>query len=154
MTMTLFTDEWALIGTIDPDQVAVASPEVAVLSDEIDMSKSDQVAFVLLTGSLSAATTTLDFKIQQTDTAGGTYKDVTSAAAAQLTGSPSDDNKQVIIVVNQQDLDLANNYRYVKARVFAAGTGNVDYSVTAFGRAKKKPASDGDLGSVDEIVNP
>ena len=150
----LFTDEWAIVGTIDPDQGAVASPEAELLSDEIDMSDYDQVAFILSVGAISAAGGTLDFKIQQAATAGGTYKDVTNAAATQLTGSPSDNNKQVVIVVNQEDLDLDNNFRYVKARIFPGGSGNIDYSVLCLGRAKKGPASDGDLASVDEIVDP
>ncbi len=152
--MTLFTDEWAVIGAIDPDQVAVASPNTASLSDAVDMSDYDQVAFILSTGNFSAAASTLNFKVTQATTSGGTYKDVTSAAITQLTGSPTDDDKQAIIVVDQTALDMDNNYRFVKASVTpGGGAGNIDYSVVAVGRAKKRPASGSDLASVDEIVS-
>ncbi len=159
--MTLFTDEWALIGTIDPDQYAVASPNAATLGDAIDMSDYDQVAFILMTGNFArnvvtspiGAQPTLDFKIVQATTSAGTYKDVTSASATQLTASPTDDDKQAIIIVNQNDLDMDNNYRYVKPSVTLGGSGDVDFAIHAFGRAKHRPASDSDLSSVDEIVN-
>lgn len=149
----LFTDDWALIGTIDPDQHAVASPETALLSDAIDMSDYDQVAFVLATGNFSAAAGLLEFKVTQATTSAGTYKDVTGAAATDLTGSPSDDDKQVIVTVDQTALDIANDYRYVKASLKPRGSGNIDACVLCFGRAKKGPASGSDLASVDEIVS-
>jgi len=154
MSMTLFTDEWALISVIDPDENTVASPPgTAVTGDAIDMSDFDQVAFVLAVGNISAAGGTVDFKAEQATTSGGTYKDVTNAAATQLTGSPSDDDKQVIIIVNQEDLDMDNNFRYVRPSVLPAGTtaGTVDACVMCFGRAKHKPGTD--LTSVAEIVD-
>lgn len=153
MSMTLFTDEWALIATIDP-QTVVSSPSTETLSDEIDMTSYDQVAFVFNVGAMAAAGDTVNCKAVQAATAGGTYKDVTGAAATELTGSPSDANKQVIVIVDQTALDMDNNYRYVKGSVTTAGgtTGSA-ICVTAYGRAKHKPASDADLASVDEIVN-
>ena len=150
----LFTDDWALIGTIDPDQNAVASPHAELLSDEIDMSDFDQVAFVLASGNFSAAGGTLAFKAVQAATAGGTYKDVTSASATTMTGSPNQDDSQQIIIVKPTDLDMDNNYRYVKASLTVGGSGNIDACVMAFGRRKHGPASDGDLATVLQIVNP
>lgn len=153
MSMTLLTDEWALIGAIDPATV-VSSPATETLSDEIDMADYDRVAFVLSVGAMAGAADRIDFKVTQAATSGGTYKDVTNASATQLTGSPSDANKQLIIEVDQTALDMDNNYRYVKASVTTSGgtTGSA-ISLVAFGRAKMKAASGSDLSSVDEIVN-
>ena len=152
MSMNLFTDEWALLGAIDPATV-VSSPTTATLTDAIDMGSYDQVAFVFSVGAMAAITDTVDCKVVQATTSGGTYKDVTSAAATQLTGSPSDANKQVIIIVDQTNLDVDNSYRWVKGSVTtASGTTGSAISCVAFGRAKHKPGSDADLASLDEIV--
>ncbi len=147
MTMTRFTDEWALIGTIDPD-VNTAN---TYLTDAIDMAKYDRVAFVLMNGSLVAGGT-VAFKVTQATTSGGTYKDVTSAAITGLTGSPDtgSDNQQ-IIEVDQTALDMANDYRWVKGSLVIA-TQSQDGAVIVFGRAKKKPATGNDLASLTEIV--
>lgn len=153
MTMTLFTDGWTLIGTIDPDAYA-SSPSTTTLTDAIDMSKYDQVAFIGLTGNLAAAGNTVDFSVTQATTAAGTYKAVTSASITQLTGSPSDDDKQFVVTVDQTALDMDNDYRFVKGSlVTAGGAATSDVCVVAFGRAKQKPASDSDLTSVAEIVS-
>ena len=152
MSMTLFTDEWALIGAIDPDNTT-NSPATTALTDAVDMADYDQVAFVFSVGNFSTAAGTLACTVTQAATSGGTYKAITGASATSLTGSPSDDDKQVIIIVNQEDLDIDNNYRFVKGSMAAAGTGTVDIHCVAFGRAKHKPASDADLASVDEIVD-
>ena len=131
---TLFTDEWSLIGTIDPDKV-VSSPASNQLTDAIDMADYDQVAFVFAFGNMDGAADT-----------------VTCSTA--LTGSPNQDDSQVIITVDEHALDMDNDYRYVKGQVaLAGGTTGTDITVMAFGRAKHKPASDADLSSVAEIVN-
>ena len=150
---TLFTDEWSLIGTIDPDKV-VSSPASNQLTDAIDMADYDQVAFVFAFGNMDGAADTVTCSVVQSDASGGTYKAVTNASATALTGSPNQDDSQVIITVDEHALDMDNDYRYVKGQVaLAGGTTGTDITVMAFGRAKHKPASDADLSSVAEIVN-
>ena len=153
MNMTYFTDEWALLGTIDPAALA-SSPATATLTDAIDMASYDQVAFVVAVGAIGAAANTVNFSVTQAATSGGVYKAISGTAITPLTGSPTDANKQVIVTVDQTALDLANDYRYVKGSLSTAGGASTTLAcVTVFGRAKHKPASGSDLASVDEIVN-
>ena len=148
MSMNLFSDEWALVGTIDPDVNTAGT----YLTDAIDMSLYDRVAFVVANGSLIAGGT-VAFKVTQATTSGGTYKDVTSAAITGLTGSPdTGSDKQQIVIVDQTALDMDNNYRYVKGSLTIA-TQSQDGAVLALGRAKYKAASGSDLASVSEIVS-
>ena len=146
MTMTYFTDEWAVVGTIDPD----ANTAATYLTDAIDMALYDQVVFINLNGTLAG---TVDFKVTQATTAAGTYKDVTSAAITQIADSPvtTQNDTQQIITVDQTALDMDNDYRYVKGSLTTGGTN--DGAVIALGRAKSGPASDNDLASVSEIVH-
>lgn len=146
MAMNYFTDEWAVIGTIDPD----ANTAATYLTDAIDMADYDQVAFVVMNGTLAG---TMDFKVTQATTSGGTYKDVTGAAITQIADSPvtTQSDSQQIVTVDQTALDMDNDYRYVKGSLTCGATN--DSAVIAIGRAKKKPASDSDLASVSEIVN-
>lgn len=146
----LFTDEWALIGAIDPDN-NTSSPTSSLLTDAIDMADYDQVAFIFQTGNFSAAGGTAIFGVSQATTSGGTYAAISALTATTLTGSPSDDDKQVIIICNATDLDMDNNYRWVKGTATISGAGTTDCSCVALGRAKKGPASNADLASVDEI---
>ena len=153
MSKTLFTDQWAVIGAIDPDE-HVSSPTTVALTDAIDMALYDQVAFIVQTGNIVSAAGTVAFSVTQATTAAGTYKAVTSAAITTLTGSPTMDDKQAIVTVNQTALDMDNNYRFLKGSLTVGGsTGASDASVVALGRAKHAPASDGDLASVAEIVS-
>lgn len=140
------TEMLATVGTIDP---ASRSATGTVETDAIDMSKFHQVAFILLVGTVGA-TDTLDFKIRECATSGGTYTDISGKAITQLTGT--DDNKQVL--VNVRGSELTPGYRYVKGLLTHGGTaGTADIAVVALAdQARFKPASDHDLASVDEIV--
>lgn len=154
---SLLSDGWAVVAIIDPDNYATSPVAgVTTLSDEIDMSLWSQLAAFVVVGDVANPADTVDFKFTQASASGGTYKDVTSAAMTQLTGSPDDSNKQAIIEIDQTALDMDNDYRYVKGSLTTAGGGTapaVDACVVILGRAKYGPASDNDLASVAEIAN-
>lgn len=136
----------AVVGTIDPvDRTATGT----ALSDAIDMSKFHQVVFTLMLGAIGA-TDTIDLKLTECATSGGTYTDISGKAITQLGGS--DDNKQAVI--NLRGDELTPGYRYVKAKLTHGGTAtSVLVSLLCQGgQARYKPASDNDLASVDEIV--
>ena len=100
------SEQWAVLGTIDPDAYVAST----VLSDAIDMSLYDQVIAVVMAGTLGSSAT-LDAKMTQATTSGGTYKDVTGAAITQLTqASPDDSDKQALIVVDQNDIGILVRY--------------------------------------------
>ena len=144
----LMSEGWAVVATIDPD-VTTAS---TVLSDAVDMASYSRVMVIGMAGTLGASAT-FDLKVTQATTAAGTYKDVTGAAITQLTqASPDDSDKQVIINVDQTDLDIDNDYRFIKASL-TIGTATSDAACIVLGLPKRRPASGSDLASVAEIIS-
>ena len=71
-------------------------------------------------------TSTLDVKIQSSDTSGGTYSDVSGAAFTQVSTSAS---KQTLV------FEKSSAKRYIKA-VSAVSTSTHTYSANAFGALK------------------
>jgi len=74
----------------------------------------------------NGGTSTLDVKVQSSDTSGGTYSDVTGAAFTQVSTSAS---KQVLVFAK------SDAKRYVKV-VSTTSTSTHTYSVNAFGALK------------------
>lgn len=71
-----------------------------------------EVAAVLDVGTVTGTTPTLDVKLQESDTSGGTYSDISGATFTQVTASN-----------NQQTIQVANRTkRYVRAVATIAGT--------------------------------
>lgn len=140
----------AVGGVIDPD-VTVAS---TVTSDWLDLGLFDQAIAIVLAGTLGASAT-LAAKLEQADSAaGGNAKDITGKAITTLTqASPDDSDKQAIINVRAEELDLAGNFRFVRlSMTVAVATSDVGGILLGVG-ARYGPASDNDLASVAEIVN-
>ena len=145
-------EQLAIVATIDPDAYTVgATTTAAVLSDVIDMDVYHRVMFILQTGILPAQSA-INFNVLQ-GTATGT---VTTALAAITALAPGDDDVQVVVEIEGQD--VADGFRYIVGQLITENTGGgtitLDVSMVALGdTARYKPASDGDLASVDEIVN-
>jgi len=148
LTNQLMSDEYAVVGTIDPDAYAAGT----VLSDAIDMEKYDSIVAIVMAGTLGASAT-LDASVTQAATSGGTYKAITGAAITQLTqASPDNSDSVALINVRQSALDLDNDYRWVKLSMTVA-TATSDAGAVILGRAKSRPANDNDLADVVEIVS-
>lgn len=149
MSNTLPSEVAAVVATIDPDAYTAAT----YLSDAVDMSKIDQLLAVVMAGELGASAT-LDAKLTQATTSGGSYKDITGKAITQLTQGGSDESdKQALINCRADELDIDNDYRWVKLSM-TVGTATSDCCALLLGfGARYGPASDGDLATVDEIVN-
>ncbi len=139
----------AVVATIDPD-VTTAS---TVTSDAVDMRDFDQLMAIIMAGTLGASAT-LAAKLEQATTSGGTYKDITGKAITTLTqASPDGSDKQAIINLRTEEMDVEGGYRFVRLSItVATATSDVGALVLAFG-ARYGPASDSDLASVAEIVN-
>lgn len=143
--MHRFSEEWAIVATIDPASVAVGTAD----SDILDMQKFDEAAFVLALGTLGTAAT-VDLVLQASaaaDLSGPTA----IRSATQLTKVGTDDNKQVILGLRNNELS-SRGLRYVRARVTVAGAAS-QAALVVLARPFAKPASDYDLASVDEIKN-
>lgn len=143
--MHRFSEEWALVGTIDPQSVAVGTAD----TDVIDMQQFDEVAFVLAAGALGASAT-LDFSVAASAGVGMTSP-VTIRSAAQLTDAGTDDNKQIILGVRNNELS-SRGLRYLRGTITVAVQA-CQAAVLVFGRSFGAPASDYDLATVDSIKN-
>ena len=142
------SEKVALVGRIEP-QLAVPA---TYLSGAVDLSKFESIMAIVDVGTM-VATSTVNAKLVQAVTSGGSYKDVTGKSITALTAAGVDDNKQAIINCRAEELDIANGYRFVKlsATVAVANTG---LAGTVLGHNPKYgPASDNDAATVDEIVS-
>ena len=66
-----------------------------------DFAGFDAANFIVSLGSLAGTTNFSVFKLQESDTSGGVYTDVTTGATAGLTIADTDDNKVVSILVKR-----------------------------------------------------
>jgi hypothetical protein len=143
--MNRFSDEWAVLATVDPASIAVGT----AMTDVIDTQNWNELAFILQLGAIGASGT-VDFVVEAS-AAANMASPVTIRSAAQLTKADSDDNKQVIIGVRNNELS-ASGRRYIRGKV-TVGVAATLLGVIAVGRGTYRPASGSDLSSVDEIKN-
>lgn len=119
----------------------------------VDIQKFYSIMAILAVGALGAAGT-VDAKIEQATTGGGAgVKDVTGSSVAQLTKVGTDDNKQVLINLQQADLDKNSGYRFVRLSV-TVGTAASLVAATLIGLDPRYGAATAnDAATVDEIVS-
>lgn len=82
----------------------------------VDTLGYNSAAITLEVGAVSGTTPTLDVKVQECDTSGGTYTDITGAAFTQVTAS---NNSQILRV---DGLGVGSRKRYIRALGTIAGT--------------------------------
>lgn len=139
----------AVVGVIDPDVTAAGT----VTTAWVDMAKFESMMAVVMAGTLGSSAT-VDAKIEQaTDSSGTGAKDVSGTDITQLTQAGTDSDKQAVINLYSDDLDAANDFRWVRLSV-TVGTATSDVGALLLGfDPVYGPASDDDAASVDEIVN-
>jgi hypothetical protein len=142
------SDVAAVVGVIDPDAYAAGT----VTTGWIAMSKFEKLMAVVMAGELGT-NATLDAKLQQaTDSSGTGAKDITGKAVTQLTQAGTDSDKQAVINLTADELDVSNGFDYVRlSMTVATATSDAGAIVLGFD-ARYAPASDNDASSVDEIV--
>lgn len=138
----------AVVACIDPDAYTTG----AQTSDWVDMSEFERVVFIVQAGALGSSAT-IDFKVQEaTSAAGAGAQDISGKSITQLTDAGTDSDKQALVEVRADELDLADGYTHV-AGILTVGTATSDAGVVAIGLDPRyHPASDYDLSSVDELV--
>ena len=138
----------ALVGIIDPDAYAAGAVSTGWIAAK------DHLSFlaVVTAGDLGASAT-VDAKLEQaTSAAGAGAKDITGKAITQLTKAGTDDNKQALINLKQEELDVNNGFTHFRLTVtVATATSDAGGFVLGFDPAYG-PATLNDLASVDEIV--
>jgi hypothetical protein len=146
MAQTLGSERISIVSVIDPDDQAAGT----VTGDWVKADDFLQYMALLNVGVMTTSGT-LVFSVQQaTDGTGTAAKAVKTATT--LTEAGSDDDKQVIINIDPDELDLAGGFLWIAPRIVTA----VDASLCSatllgldpvFGYDAAK-----DLASVDEIV--
>lgn len=145
----LASEQVAVLATIDPDATTAST----VTSDWVSVADFYNFAAILLLGALGSSAT-VDAKLEQaTDSLGTGAKDITGKALTQLTDAGSDSDKQAIINVKPDELDIANDFTHFRISVTVA-TATSDLGALIVGvNPRQAPASDNDLSTVDEIVS-
>lgn len=138
----------AVVATIDPASLTANT----YVSDWVDMADFEQVMAVLSVGAMTT-NGTVDAKLRQAkDASGGSAKDITGKAVTQLTEAGEDDNKQVVLQVRADELDVAGGFTHVALSVTTATAASLGSAVLLGFNPNYGPASGYDLASVDEIV--
>lgn len=144
----LASEQVAVVGVIDPDAYTAAT----YTSGWVAMKDFESIMAVVMVGTLGSSAT-IDAKLEQATTSGGAgAKDITSKAITQLTQAGTDDDKQAIINCRREELDLDNDFDYVRLSL-TVGTATSDCGGFVLGVVPRRgPAQDNDLSTVDEIV--
>lgn len=145
---SLASENVAVVGNVDPDAYAAST----VTTGYIAAKDFHSFLAIVQAGTLGASAT-LDAKLEQAQDSSGTgVKDLTGKAITQLTQAGSDSDKQALINLIQEELDVEGAFTHFRlsmtVAVAASDAGGVVLGIAPrFG-----PASDNDATTVDEIV--
>lgn len=147
--MQLPSESVAIVDVIDPDANTAAAYTSATY---VDAKNFKSFLAIVAAGTLGASAT-LDFKlVQATDSAGTGSKDITGKAITQLTQAGSDSDKQAVINLQVDELDVDGGFSFV-GMTMTVGTATSDCAAILLGcEPSYAPASDNDVSTVDEIV--
>ncbi len=138
----------AVVATIDPDAYAAG----AVSSDWVNMADFESLQAIVMAGTLGTAAT-LDAKLEQaTDGTGTGVKDITGKAITQLVKA-TDDDKQAIINLFADELDVNNSFTHARLTMTVAVATSDAGAVVMGHNPHYGPANLRDLASVAEIVS-
>lgn len=148
MTTQKPSDEIAVLATIDPDAYSANT----YVSDYASFEYFDEMLAVVTVGDIGTSGTVNGKLRQATSSTGASVKDITSKAITALTQAGTDSDKQALINLRADELDLANGFKFVCISLTNA-TASADMGAVLLGvKPKHGPASGHDLASVDEIV--
>lgn len=129
-------EQLSVLATIDP----VSQGAGTVTTGWLSASNHERFEAIIQTGVMGASGT-LDGKLQQaTDSAGTGVKDITGKALAQILKAAGD-NKQALINLRQDEMDLANNFTYFRLSLTVGTATSLISAVVQAGIARNYPAS-------------
>lgn len=137
------SDRAVLVAVINPQSATTAKS-----SGWVDMGLNGSLVADILVGTI-ASNGTVDAKLEQATTSGGTPKDVTGKAITQLTQAGTDSDKQARINCQSSDLDVANGYRWVRLTITPATAAALIAGAVYAMDQRYAPA---DASTVDEVV--
>lgn len=117
----------------------------------VSMADFENLLAILQVGALGAAAT-VDAKLQQASDSSGTgAKDITGKAITQLTQAGTDSNKEVLINVRSEELDVNNSFTHVRLSVTVATAASLISAILLGFDARYQPATH--KATVDEVVS-
>lgn len=148
MTTMKPSDEIAVLATIDPDAYTAAT----YVSDYASFEYFNEMLAIVTVGDLGTSGTVAAKLRQATSSTGAGVKDITSKAITTFTQAGTDSDKQALVNLRADELDLANGFKFACISLTVA-TATSDAGAILLGtKPKHGPASGHDLASVDEIV--
>lgn len=143
------SDRVAVAAVIDPDAYTAGT----VTSGWVPIASFEKLLAVVMAGTLGASAT-LDAKLEQAQDGSGTgAKDVTDKAITQMTQAGGDSDKQAVINMVGEELDVNNGFTHVRLSMTVA-TATSDAGGTILGlNPRYGKASASDAASVAEIVS-
>lgn len=141
------SEQEALLATIDPVSQGVG----AVSTGWIKADSFERYLATIQTGVLGTAAT-VDGKLEQaTSAAGAGVKDVTGKAITQIVKATGD-NKQALIDLRPNELDLNNGFVYFRLTLTVGAAASLVAASVQGGAAKEMPASASNQAAVVQIV--
>lgn len=146
MADNLFSEDWAIVATIDPDANTVATLQ----SDEIDMTDWEQLAVITMVGTMGASASVVT-TITDSATSGGSFSTVTGKTHT-IGGTSPTSGGDTQKIIHFRSSEGNSNARYVKVSMQTTGA-TTDSALLVLGKGRHRPAYDNDLASVEGIVN-
>lgn len=137
-----------VVGNIDPDAYAAGTVTTGWIA-----AKDFQSFVAIVQAGALGASATLDALLQQASDSGGTgAKAITGKAITQLTQAGTDSNKQVLINLRPEELDVDNGFTHFRlSMTVATATSDAGGIVLGFVPVRG-PATGVDAATVDEVV--
>lgn len=139
------TQELAIVGLTPPQSL---SPGTDTTITNIDMSKYRRLLVVIEVGAFGASAT-VDAKLRESKTSGGTYQDISGASITQMAAAGGN-NKVATIEIRADQLDAG--YRYVQLSLTVGTAATLVGAVALGGAAAHKPANGGNIAGVAQQV--
>ena len=137
----------AIVATIDPDAYTASS----YTSDYVNTEYWGALMAVVYAGTIGTSGTINAKLMQATSSTGAGAVTVAGKAITALTQAGTDSDKQAIINLQPDELNVAGGFKWVALKITSVVTS--DYGGAIYGFFPRYgPASANDLASVDEIV--
>lgn len=137
-----------IVGNIDPDAYGASTISTGWIA-----AKDYQAFMAIVQAGDLGSSATLDARLQQaTDGAGTGVKDITGKAITQLTQAGTDSNKQVVINLRPDELDLDNSFTHFRLTMVVAVAASDAGGIVIGMLPVRGPATAVDSATVDEVV--
>lgn len=142
------TEVVGIVGNIDPDAYAAGTYTTGWIA-----AKNYQAFMAIVQVGDMVATSTVNAKLEQASDGSGTgAKDITSKAITALTQAGTDDNKQAVINLRPEELDVDNAFTHFRLSMTVAVAASDAGGIVLGYAPARGPATGIDAATVDEVV--